>query len=402
MPSDNQLQPAILLKTGEIFLKGDNRPAFINILIGNIKDLIQNDFPRAKLDGRVGKFLVSGYGHDAALIEKLKKVFGINLIEEVFVCPPEIEAIKNASFKIMKTFAGAESFKVESRRAWKKFPLISTEINRIVGDLIVSNLGMNVNLSRPAITLKVQVDSNRCFLSVSSHRGACGLPVGCSGTSLLLLSGGIDSPVAGWFAMRRGLHIECIHFHSPPYTGSAVTKKVEDIMRVLLQYDPEIILHTVNFTEAQEIIRDNIREDYRVVMYRWAMVKISSRLGRDRGHTALVTGENLGQVASQTIQNMACVEKASGLPLIRPLITYDKADTINRAREIGTYEISIRKAEDCCSLFVPRHPTTKAHVDVCRKYDQFLEERGIYDQCLAGIKFHNGPQGTFPTRPPRN
>jgi thiamine biosynthesis protein ThiI len=202
---------------------------------------------------------------------------------------------------------------------------------------------------------------------------------------MLLLSGGIDSPVAGYYAMRRGLRLECLHFHSPPWTGSAVTRKIDDLLGVLRRYDPSIVLHVADFTAVQEFIRDQAPEDHRVVMYRRAMFRISSSLGRARGLAAIVTGENLGQVASQTLANMACIEKAASLPVIRPLVTFDKADTIRCARSIGTFPISTRRAEDCCSLFVPEHPVTRAQASLCLEVDARLEKSGLLARCLDGI-----------------
>jgi len=444
--SDGDHHPAaILLKAGELYLKGENRPAFVQILLDNVRLMLGDEFGRVSIEGRAGKFLLSGCGHAPAALDRLVRVFGINLVDEVFLCPPEVEAVREAALRVMEPFSGAPgslsekyfvarggrraagkergphgdagvaalhrgdvgcsdaasgdesrpaaggflrqapSFKVDSKRTWKKFPLISTELSRRVGEDVVTRLGMKVDLGSPGITLKIQIDHDRAYLSVTSRPGAGGLPVGSSGRAVLLLSGGIDSPVAGWYAMRRGLRLQALHFHSPPYTGSAVTKKIEDLAAVLRRYDPGFSVLMAPFTGIQELIRDRVREDYRVVMYRWAMVRIASRVAKDRGLAALVTGENLGQVASQTIDNLASVEKASALPVVRPLVAFDKADTIRRAREIGSYPVSIRKAEDCCSLFVPRHPVTRARPATCRTYDAMLEENGAYDRCIEGL-----------------
>lgn len=385
MPDATHGQAAILLKVGELYLKGENRPAFVQILLDNVREMLGDEFRDVSIGGRAGKFLVSGCGHDPVALDRLSRVFGISLVDEVFLCPPDIEAVRSTAMGIMAPFRDASSFKVESRRTWKKFPLISTELSRVVGEDIVTGLGVKVDLRRPEITLKIQIDHDRAFLSITSRTGAGGLPVGSSGRALLLLSGGIDSPVAGWYAMRRGLRLRAIHFHSPPYTGEAVTRKIEDLTGVLRRHDPGFGVLMAHFTETQELIRDRVREDYRVVMLRWAMVRIASRVGGSLGLSAVVTGESLGQVASQTVDNMACIEKASALPLVRPLIAFDKADTIRRAREIGSYPVSIRRAEDCCSLFVPRHPVTRARVDTCLTYDRMLEESGVYDRCIAGL-----------------
>jgi thiamine biosynthesis protein ThiI len=391
MQDEAAMAPAILLKAGELFLKGGNRPAFIELLVSNIREMAGRDFPSLEIREGVGKFLVTGCGHDPGLVEMLARVFGINLVEEVFICPPRIEAIEEAAVNIVRPLAGAfprqaPSFRVDCRRTWKKFPVSSMDTARRVGERIVRAFGLKVDLESAQVTLKIMIEARRVFLSVASRRGAGGLPLGISGRALLLLSGGIDSPVAGWLAMRRGLDLECLHFHSPPYTGSAVLRKVENLVRALARFSPRIALRTAQLTGAQEFIRDNVREDHRVVMLRWAMVKVASAFARSGGIGALVTGENLGQVASQTLENLACIEKASLLPLIRPLIAFDKTEIMKLARELGTFDISIGRAEDCCSIFVPRHPVTRADMDLCRKYDALLQEKGIYEECLAGIR----------------
>jgi len=378
-------RPALLINLGELYLKGDNRAAFIRILLDSIRDLTRDAFPGLEIDGRAGKFLLSGHGHDPGLVERVRHVFGITLVDEVFVLPPALEPIREAALVLLRPFAGAASFKIDTRRTWKRFPLTSLEVNRDVGQAVVTALGLKVNLGKPEVTLKIRIDADRAFLSITSHPGAGGLPVGSSGSAMLLLSGGIDSPVAGYYAMRRGLRLECIHFHSPPWTGSAVTRKIDDLLGVLRCYDPRIVLHVADFAAVQAFIRDQAPEDHRMVMYRWAMLRIASSLGRARGLAAIVTGENLGQVASQTLANMACIEKASSLPVIRPLVTFDKADTIRCARAIGTFPISTRRAEDCCSLFVPEHPVTRAQAGLCLEVDARLEESGLIARCLDGI-----------------
>ena len=387
MTGENPFHTAIALKAGELYLKGENRPAFVKILLANARKILGRDFPQATVGGRVGTFTVSGCGHDSRLVEACRRIFGINLVEEVLICDTDIDAMKKTAAALMEPFSGSgASFKVAAKRAWKKFPLTSMQINRVVGETIVSSFGLNVDLRRADITLKISVDAKESRLSVSTHEGAGGLPVGCSGRGLLLLSGGIDSPVGGWLAMRRGIGIDCLHFHSPPYTGGAALKKVEDLVRVLREYDPSITLHAAGFTRAQELVREKVREDYRVVMYRRLMLRIAASLAGRLRADILITGESIGQVASQTIANMTCIDRAAGLPVIRPLVTYDKAETIKLARAIGTYEISIRKGEDCCSLFVPRHPATRAKDERCREYEALLDINGIVDECLDSIE----------------
>ncbi|MFH1437132.1 MAG: tRNA uracil 4-sulfurtransferase ThiI [Pseudomonadota bacterium] len=387
MTGEHPFHPAIALKAGELYLKGGNRPAFVKILLANARKIIGRDFPQAVVGGRVGTFLVSGCGHDPRLVLACRRIFGVSLVEEVLSCDTDMEAVKKAAAALMEPFSGpGASFKVAAKRAWKKFPLTSTQVNREVGEAIVTRFGLKVDLKHADITLKISVDSDKTILSTSTHEGAGGLPVGCSGRGLALLSGGIDSPVAGWLAMRRGIRIDCLHFHSPPYTGAAALKKVEDLARVLRQYDPAIALHAAAFTRAQELVREKVREDYRVVMYRRLMLRVAAALAGRLGAEVLITGESIGQVASQTLANMACIDKAALFPIIRPLVTYDKAETIRLARGLGTYEISIRKGEDCCSLFVPEHPATRAKDERCREYEDSLDTTGIVDECLDSIE----------------
>lgn len=379
------LKPVILLKTGELFLKGENRFIFIERLASNIRKISERDFPEIEIEEGVGRFLISGYGHDPVLIERLKRVFGIVLVEEVFRCNPALEEIESASIEVMNRVRGAASFKVDCRRTWKKFPLTSMETAARIGEKLVNHYGFKVNLESPSVTLKITIEQKNVFLSVTSHRGAGGLPVGTSGRGVLLLSGGIDSPVAGYLAMKRGLEISCMHFYSPPYTGEQVLRKVDALVEVLRRFNPDIKLYIAQITSAQDFIRKVAKPRKRVILLRWLMMKVASLFASRKNFSALVTGENLGQVASQTLENIFSVEKASKLPVIRPLIAFDKSEIMDIAKRIGSFEISIIPAEDCCTLFIPRYPTTKVRLEDCLEYDAIFAEKGIYDECLANV-----------------
>jgi thiamine biosynthesis protein ThiI len=243
-----------------------------------------------------------------------------------------------------------------------------------------------VNLGGPDLDVRIEVGTPHSYLFTRRVKGAGGLPAGCSGRALLLLSGGIDSPVAGWLAMKRGLALEAVHFHSPPHTGPAAVRKVRDLARHLSAWQAATRLHVVNFTPAQEAIRDAADEEYRVILYRRLMVRVACRIAAGAGALALVTGESLAQVASQTLENMTCVEQASDLPVLRPLVTHDKSEVVRQARELGTYDISIRPGEDCCSLFVPRHPVTRGRIDACRRNEEALDVESLVSGCLASAE----------------
>ena len=376
-------EPLFLLKAGELYLKGDNRHLFEERLVASLE--------RAAADARIrnhrGKLTVEGVGHDPQVLSRLERVFGIVSIELAHRVPTGEDEIIAAAVALARAGAsGASTFRISARRTWKGFSLRSMDINRQVGAAVAAATGLIVDLGEPDLDVRIEVGTPDTFLFTRRVPGAGGLPVGSSGRAMLLLSGGIDSPVAGWLALRRGLVCDAVHFHSPPHTGPAALRKVRDLAGVLAAWQGPLTLHVVPFTIAQEAVRDTVREDYRVLLYRRLMVRIACRLaGRVRAG-ALVTGESLAQVASQTLENMSCVEEASALPVLRPLVTYDKIEVIRRARELATYEISIRPGEDCCSLFVPRHPVTRGRRDVCERGEADLDVEDLVESCAGAVE----------------
>ncbi len=380
-------EPVFLLKTGELYLKGDNRHLFLKKLVADLARVAARS--GATVVDHVGKLAVRGAGHDLALLDALGRVFGIVSIEIATSVPTDEGAIVDqavvlASERVREAAGALASFRIHARRSHKGFALSSVEVNRIAGAAVAVATGLSVNLDEPDLTIWIEVDSPRTYLYSRRVPAAGGLPAGSAGRAVLLLSGGIDSPVAGWLAMRRGLAISAVHFHSPPHTGPAALGKVEDLARALAAWQGRMDLFLVPFTAAQEAVRDAVREDYRVLAYRRLMMRVACVLaGRTRA-SAVVTGENLAQVASQTIENLGCVERACELTVLRPLVTYDKSEVIERARDLRTFDISIRTGEDCCSLFVPRHPVTRGRPGVCVSEEAKLDLDTLVRACVEG------------------
>ncbi len=354
------MEALILIRYGEIALKGKNRGYFEKALFNNLKNALR-DFA-ARVVRRHGRFFVHGPAlEEEKMIERLSKVFGVVSVSSVQRVPLELEAIEKAALKIAESKGGTgPSFKVEARRANKSFPLTSPEINRVIGAAILKkNPHLKVNLHHPSFKIFIEIGPGEAFLYHEQTAGPGGLPVGVTGRALLLLSGGIDSPVAGWMALKRGLSLEAIHYHSYPYTSLRSREKVLDLCRQLAVSGIRLPLHLVSVTGIQKEIRDCCPPELGIILLRRMMLRLAEEISRRRRLQALVTGESLGQVASQTLESMAVIGKATPILILRPLLGMDKHEIVTRAEQIDTYGISIRPYEDCCTLFIPRHPATK-------------------------------------------
>ena len=352
----------IVLRIGEIFLKGRNRSSFFRAFVRNARRLVA-DLPGVVVEELYMRAVVH---HPPELrdkcITRLRRLFGLQSMSPARACEASIEAISATAVEIAKLLPANTTFKIATRRANKKFPSRSPIISRDVGEAVINATGLDVDIHKPDHFIHVEIGRQRTFVYGEVVKGPGGLPVGVSGRVSLLLSGGIDSPVAGWFAMRRGCVAHAIYYHSFPYTGDKTKEKVLEIARLLARWQGELVVHVVHFTEVQKALREAGRGELAVLMYRRMMMRAASRIARREGSTALVTGENLGQVASQTLANIRVIEEAATLPILRPLICYDKEEIITKAREIGTFETSILPYEDCCSLFVPKHPVTRGRI----------------------------------------
>ena len=354
----------ILCRFGELFLKSGNRKRFEEVLHRNMRAAIR-DVPGARVDPVHGRVLVhvpdEQAAEDAAV--RLQRVFGLVSISVATVVAPEMEAMTQAAIAVAtaaRDSGAAKTFKIEARRSDKQFPKPSLEIARDIGGRVIDATGLRVDVHHPELAVGVEVTEKRAFVYGSERAAPGGLPVGVSGRALLLLSGGIDSPVAAWLSAKRGLALDAVYFHSPPYIGEKSRDKVMTLGKILHKWQALDSITVVSFTETQKRLRDAGPAELAVVLYRRMMMRIADGLADRMNADALVTGENLGQVASQTVQNLTAIEAAARHMILRPLVTYDKVDTIALARRIGTFETSILPFDDCCSLFLPRHPATAA------------------------------------------
>jgi thiamine biosynthesis protein ThiI len=321
----------------------------------------------------------------------MQKVFGLASLSPVRLVDKELDAVAAAA--VDEARAAIEesgvrpTFKVEARRADKRFPLTSPEIAREVGAAVIAATGLPVDVHHPALTLGVEIGFEHAYVWGRTAAGPGGLPVGSSGRADLLLSGGIDSPVAGWMAMKRGLHLAATYFHSFPFTGDKTKDKVARLARRLAAWQGgELALRVVPFTDAQKALREAGDPRLAVVLYRRMMMRVAERLAQKRNALALVTGEALAQVASQTLENLAVIGASTSMPILRPLIAHDKLDTIAVARRIDTYELSIEPYEDCCQLFVPEHPETRAKLSVVEAIEQRVDIPALVERCVGGAE----------------
>jgi len=328
----------------------------------------------------------------ARTVRALGQVFGITSLSPVRVVARELDAITQAAVEVTRAEAarrgGTPSFKVESRRSDKRFQPASPEVSRHVGAAIVEALGLPVDLHTPAFRVGVEVGFESAFVFAEQLPGPGGLPSGVSGRVELLLSGGIDSPVAGWLMQKRGCRVGATYFHSAPYTGDQTRDKVATLARRLASWQQaDVPLRVVPFTAAQKALRDaDPSGRLAVVLYRRMMMRVASQLARDTGALALVTGEALGQVASQTLENLTVIGEAASLPVLRPCLGHDKQETIALARRIGTYDTSILPYDDCCSLFVPDHPQTRARPPAVHEAEARVDLVALAAACVAGVE----------------
>lgn len=350
----------VMIRFGELTLKGKNRSRFEEAVIKVIKRRLQS-FPEVELHHSFGRLFLSLNGASfEQVFEKLNTVFGLHSYSPVEQSALELEAIRETAAKMIGSMKQLPStFKVKVRRANKRYALDSMELQRDIGGFVLSRFpSLKVDVHHPEVVLHVEVREKDAYLYCESYPGLGGYPYGTNGKAMLLLSGGIDSPVAGFLALKRGLYVEAVHFHSYPFTSERAKQKVEELARQLSVYSGGIKLHMVPFTDIQTQIKAHCPDKYLITLVRRAMMKVVNQLAEQRKAKAIVTGESLGQVASQTLPSLTVIEQASELPVLRPLIMMDKAEIIQMAERIGTFEISIQPYEDCCTLFVPKSPTT--------------------------------------------
>ena len=363
----------LLVHYHEIALKARNRPLFVNQLVRNLKRATA-DFPVRRIQKLPGRVLLELAGENAAqeVAERVRRVFGVANCCSALRCDLDLEALKDTAAKAL---AGRpfQTFRVTARRAYKTFPLTSPQLNEILGTFVLERFPARVDLKNPELTLFVDILPKEAFIYLEKVPGPGGLPVGVAGRVIALLSGGIDSPVAAYRMMRRGCQVSFVHFHGAPFLDRRTQEKAREIVKLLTRYQYTSRLYLVPFGEVQQEVVVNTPAPYRVLLYRRLMARIAEHLASLEGAKALVTGESLGQVASQTLENLTVIEEAVKLPLLRPLIGMDKEEITEQAKEIGTYEISIQPDQDCCTLFVPRHPATRATMDDIGRAEMTLD-----------------------------
>lgn len=367
----------ILLRFGEITIKGRNRNRFEKAAFQHVKAVLQ-PFEKTEIIKEYGRLYVRLNGEPyEEIMSVLKHVFGIVSLSPVKQAPSELNAIIETAIQLVKEYdpKPGTTFKVTARRAWKKFPHPSQEMNHLVGAPILRTFEqLKVQVREPELNLRVEIREDSTYLYHRVIPAVGGFPLASNGKGVLLLSGGIDSPVAGYQALKKGLDIEAIHFHSYPFTSERAQQKVMDLAQILGNYSGKIRVHMVSFTEIQTKLHQSGPENVLITLMRRAMLRIATKLAEKQKALAIITGDSLGQVASQTLGSMNAIGRVTDLPLLRPLITMDKEEIIRIANDIGTFETSILPYEDCCTLFVPKSPSTNPNINVLERVERSIPE----------------------------
>lgn len=375
----------LILREGEIVLKGKNRKMFEYVLIDNVKRVLK-DIKGIKIERSYGRIYIRNANENTdEIIKRVKTIPGIYNISPILKTVKNLDQIKEKALELLKKSIGnAKTFKVEGKRSDKAYEINSMEIARQVGGYLLAHYDgeLKVDVHNPEITINVEVTFKGANLFSEKIKAAGGLPIGTSGKGLILLSGGIDSPVAGWLGMKRGVAVDGIHFHSFPFTSERSKEKVVDLSKILAKKRGSFKLFVINFTEIQKQIGLQCQEEYYITIMRRYMYRISTIIAKKYNYKALLTGESIGQVASQTLESMEVINDVTNIPILRPLITYDKTDIIDIAREIGTYETSILPYEDCCTVFVPERPVIKPEVAVAVNGEKTMDIDGLIKDCI--------------------
>lgn len=377
----------IMIRYGELSTKGKNRMRFINKLRRNIQDVL-SIYPEVQVtaDRDRGHVFLNGSDYHP-VAESLKQIFGIQAFSPVYKLKKDMTVLRQAVQEIMTgLYHEGLTFKVSSKRSDHKFELDSRELNQDLGSAVFDVLpNIKAQMKKPDITLKVEIRDEAAYISYEEIKGAGGLPVGTAGKGMLMLSGGIDSPVAGYLALKRGVDIEAVHFASPPYTSPGALKKAQDLTRKLTKFGGNIQFIEVPFTEIQEEIKAKAPEAYLMTLTRRFMMRITDRIREERSGLVIINGESLGQVASQTLESMQAINAVTTTPVIRPVVTMDKLEIIDIAEKIDTFAISIQPFEDCCTIFAPDRPKTNPKIKNVEQYEARLDIEGLVARAVAGI-----------------
>ena len=379
------MKNVLLVRMGEIFLKGDNRMFFIKALVRHIKKAV--DGTGASVELTQGRIFLRDITDMEDVIRRVTRVFGVHSVSPVVQCEKTMDAICREAVEMMKPLSG--TFKCAARRADKRFPLDSMQINEEVGyQVLTACPQLTVDVHKPQHELNIEVREN-AYLYVEKIPAVGGMPVGTNGKAMLLLSGGIDSPVAGYMIAKRGVQLNCIHYHSFPVTSEQAKQKVIDLAKQLSAYAGPIRMYVVPFTELQQELYQKCPESQLTILMRRYMMRIANRIAHRANCSALITGESIGQVASQTMDGLCCTNAVCDMPVFRPLIGFDKTEIMDYAEKIGTYETSILPYEDCCTIFTPKHPQTKPRVEQLIESEKLIDGEGLIRRAIEGIEILN-------------
>lgn len=378
----------IMVRYGELSTKGKNKRNFIDRLGTNVRNSLRG-FDDLVVKANRDRMHINLNGDDSELVmQRLSQVFGIQNFSPAIRVEQDMDAVKETAVAMVsEQFVEGTTFKVNTRRSDHDFELDTNEMNDELGGWILDHVpGITVKMKQPDIILRVEVRANGIFLSSETRQGAGGLPVGTAGKGMLMLSGGIDSPVAGYLGMKRGVSMEMVHFFSPPYTSEQALAKAKELTVKLTPYVGTIQFIEVPFTEIQEQIKHDVPEPYLMTITRRFMLRLTEKIAELRGGLAIFNGESLGQVASQTLESMVAINDVTTMPIIRPVVSMDKNEIIDVAKKIDTFNLSIKPFEDCCTIFAPPAPKTKPRLDRSREFEARLDIDGLIERALAGVK----------------
>ncbi|MHA3065958.1 tRNA uracil 4-sulfurtransferase ThiI [Lacticaseibacillus saniviri] len=378
----------IMVRYGELSTKGKNRQSFISRLNGNVAKAL-HEFPNLTIRPKRDRMHIELNGEDSdAVMHRLSQVFGIQNFSPSVAVPKDMDLVHEKALELMNaTVPEGSSYKVNTRRSDHSFELDTNQMNLDMGDFLSdARPDLVVQMRQPDFILRVEVRREAIYLSTTTVQGAGGLPVGTAGKAVLMLSGGIDSPVAGYYALKRGVEIEMVHFFSPPYTSDSALAKAKDLTAKLAPYVGSIKFIQVPFTETQEEVKAKVPEGYLMTVQRRMMLRLATAIAESRGALAIFNGEAVGQVASQTLESMVAINDVTTMPIVRPVATMDKNEIIKVAEDIDTYDLSIMPFEDCCTIFAPPAPKTKPNLDKTRYYETKIDVEGLMNRALEGIK----------------
>ena len=376
------VEKLILIKYGELTTKKGNRNTFIKLLVNNIKNILKDYDIKINYD-RCRMYIET---NDVEKVkENLKYIFGIHSIVVAYKVNTNTDDIKNKVLELVKKIK-FNTFKVDTKRALKSFEIHSMDFNRIIATHILKNMECSVDVHNPDLLVKIEIRKEGTFIYLNEEQALGGYPVGVQGCGLLMLSGGIDSPVAGYLALKRGVDLECLYFESPPHTSIQAKNKVIELANIINKYSGNIKVNVVPFTKLQEAIYKNVPDNYVITIMRRMMYRIASNLCQKKNFKVIINGESIGQVASQTLTSMYTINSVTNMPIIRPVACMDKLEIIDIANKIGTYETSILPYEDCCTIFLPKHPVINPTIDKCIEYEKRFDYELLIDECINNIE----------------